>query len=87
MSIYQKYFNEKTGDKGELLSFELEYPDNFNFAYDVIDVYAKEEPEKRAVVWCDMEGDSKPSLFRISVSLVTKLPMFSWRPELRRATV
>ncbi len=34
-------------------NFHLRIPDHFNFTYDVIDVYAKEEPERLALVWCD----------------------------------
>lgn len=31
-------------------------PDNFNFAYDVMDVWAEESPEKLALMWTDDEG-------------------------------
>lgn len=34
-------------------NFELCVPENFNFAYDVVDEYARLEPTKRALVWCD----------------------------------
>ena len=34
-------------------------PENFNFAYDVIDVIARETPEKRAIIWVDDSGDKK----------------------------
>ena len=34
-------------------NFELYVPENFNFAYDVVDEYARLEPTKRALVWCD----------------------------------
>lgn len=64
MSIYQKFFKEKVGEKGELLSFTMEYPDNFNFGYDVVDAIAKEEPDKRALVWCNMEGESRTFTFQ-----------------------
>ena len=33
--------------------FCLNVPDNFNYAYDVVDEYARLEPGKRALVWCD----------------------------------
>ena len=35
----------------------LKAPENFNFAYDIVDRYAAEEPEKRALVWCDDNSD------------------------------
>ncbi|MCR5217810.1 AMP-binding protein [Treponema sp.] len=40
-------------------NFKLNIPEDFNFSYDVIDRYAELEPEKRALVWCDDEGDEK----------------------------
>ncbi|MDR1325885.1 MAG: AMP-binding protein [Treponema sp.] len=37
-------------------NFSVKTPDNFNFAYDVIDVLAKEKPEECAMLWCDEKG-------------------------------
>jgi acetyl-CoA synthetase len=37
----------------------LKVPENFNFAYDVVDEYARLCPDKRALVWCDTKGDEK----------------------------
>jgi len=34
-------------------------PANFNFAYDVVDAYAAQSPNKRALVWCNDHGDEK----------------------------
>lgn len=40
-------------------NFKITAPDDFNFAYDVVDEYARLEPKKRALVWCDDLGDEK----------------------------
>jgi acetyl-CoA synthetase len=40
-------------------NFKLTVPENFNYAYDVVDVYAKEQPGKIALVWCDDLGEEK----------------------------
>lgn len=37
-------------------NFRVKVPENFNFGYDVVDVYAKEQPEKKAILWCNDEG-------------------------------
>lgn len=37
-------------------NFRIEVPETFNFAYDVVDEWARVEPKKRALVWCDDEG-------------------------------
>ena len=39
--------------------FKLNVPDNFNYAYDVVDEYARLDSEKRALVWCDDLGGEK----------------------------
>ncbi|MDR0290629.1 MAG: AMP-binding protein [Treponema sp.] len=37
-------------------NFSITIPENFNFAYDVIDVLAAEKGGERALVWCDERG-------------------------------
>jgi len=44
-------------------NFKIKTPDNFNFAYDVVDVYAAEQPDKLALVWCDDEGGDRTFTF------------------------
>lgn len=57
MSVYQEYCHELTDENGNLKKLTLDYPDNFNFGYDVVDKIADEEPKKRALVWCNVEGE------------------------------
>lgn len=57
MSIYQNYCYETFDEKGRLKNIELNYPDNFNFGYDVVDKIASETPDKRALVWCNTENE------------------------------
>lgn len=40
-------------------NFRLNVPENFNYAYDVVDKYARLEPDKRALVWCDDRGEER----------------------------
>ena len=40
-------------------NFRLNVPENFNYAYDVVDEYARLEPDKRALVWCDDRGEER----------------------------
>lgn len=37
-------------------NFEIIVPDNFNFAYDVVDAWAQEQPDKLALLWTNDEG-------------------------------
>ncbi len=57
MSIYREYCHETFDEQGRLIKFELDYPETFNFAYDVVDRMAAETPDKRALVWCNVEGE------------------------------
>ena len=41
----------------EMISkFRITVPERFNFAWDVVDVIAGKEPDRRALVWCDETG-------------------------------
>ena len=57
MSIYQKFCEETLDEQGALQSLTLNYPDDFNFGYDVVDAIAAAEPEKTALVWCNTENE------------------------------
>ena len=57
MSIYQKYCTEVIDEQGSLKEFSLRYPEDFNFGYDVVDVIARETPDKKALVWCNTENE------------------------------
>lgn len=57
MSVYKRYCTETTDEKGNLTGFTLNYPDDFNFGYDVVDAIADETPEKRAMVWCNTQNE------------------------------
>lgn len=57
MSIYQQYCNEIFDENGNLQKLTLDYPDDFNFGYDVVDKIAEEAPDKKALVWCNAEGE------------------------------
>jgi acetyl-CoA synthetase len=37
--------------------FKINIPDNFNFAFDIVDETAHQTPEKTAMVWCDDNGN------------------------------
>ncbi len=39
--------------------FLIRIPANFNFAYDIVDRYAREEPAREAMVWCNDAGESR----------------------------
>ena len=44
-------------------NYALDYPEDFNFATHVVDAYAAESPDKRALVWCDDNGNERTFSF------------------------
>lgn len=45
-------------------NFHIRVPENFNFAYDVMDEWAKEQPEKLALLWTNDKGECIRFTFR-----------------------
>ena len=43
--------------------FKIIIPEQFNFAYDVVDTIAEREPDKIAMVWCDEKGNEATFTF------------------------
>ena len=64
MSIYRNFCRETFDDQGNLTDLTLDFPENFNFAYDVVDAIAAQTPEKRAIVWCNTDFDERIFSFR-----------------------
>lgn len=64
MELYRKYFSETVDKNGRLTELEQHIPDNFNFGYDVVDVLADNEPDSRALVWCDTSGEEHIFTFK-----------------------
>lgn len=44
-------------------NFRIDAPESFNFAYDVMDVLADEQPNKRAMLWTNVAGAEKTFTF------------------------
>ncbi len=40
-------------------NYKVNIPEDFNFGFDIVDAYAKEEPDKMALVWCDDHDHEK----------------------------
>ena len=38
-------------------NFKIKVPENFNFGYDVVDTWAAEEPNKKALCWTNDQGE------------------------------
>ena len=56
-NINLRYVDETYAHDGQLETFSVHYPDNFNFGYDVVDDIAVNDPDRRAMIWCNPEGE------------------------------
>lgn len=57
LNIHRNYVDETFDSNGNLTGYTLKYPDTFNFAYDVVDVIAAAQPDRKALVWCNPKGE------------------------------
>ena len=55
--ISEKYLSESRNFDGEVSHISLHYEEDFNWAYDIVDDIAVNDPERRAMVWCNPEGE------------------------------
>ncbi len=58
-NLYKQFCVEGFDENGTLNKFDVCCPDNFNFAYDVVDKIAECEPNRRAMVWTNEQGDER----------------------------
>ncbi len=66
MSVLSQYLERVDFDSYEdfYANFHLNIPDHFNFSYDVVDWYARHEPDRPALIWCDDSTDDLVITFR-----------------------
>lgn len=59
MALIEKFLKKTEFKSYEdfIHSYSIDVPKNFNFAFDVVDAYAETEKDKRALVWCNDEGE------------------------------
>lgn len=44
-------------------NYKIEVPNNFNFAYDIVDEWARTQPDKRALCWTNDQGNHRDLTF------------------------
>lgn len=40
-------------------NYKVNVPENFNFGFDIVDAWAEQEPDKKALVWVNDHGEEK----------------------------
>ena len=66
MDLLNRFVNRIDFDSYEDFkqNFKINVPEDFNFGFDVVDVYAKEVPDQEALIWCDDDGNEKHFTFK-----------------------
>ncbi len=68
MPIYEKYIGKHRDDFKSLedaqQNYRLQFDDDFNFAYDVIDVLGTQKPDKLAMIWVSNDEEVKRFTFK-----------------------
>ncbi|NDV47535.1 acetyl-CoA synthetase [Paludibacter sp. 221] len=63
--MLEKYLKqtEFTGWEDFKENYKLIIPENFNFGYDIVDEWAKKEPNKKALLWTNDQGECREFTF------------------------
>lgn len=63
--MLSKFTNSIYNNYEDLIdNFKINLTKSFNFAFDVVDRLAKKSPDKKAIVWCDDNGNEREFTFR-----------------------
>lgn len=57
LNLNLKFVDETYDEKGLLTSYNIKYDEDYNFGYDVIDAIAAKEPDRRAMLWTNEDGE------------------------------
>lgn len=56
-NINLRYVDEAYDEQDVLTKFDIHADPDYNFAYDVVDDIAVNDPDRRAMIWCNPEGE------------------------------
>lgn len=74
MNLLKNFLNKTEFDSYEdFCTLKINIPENFNFGFDIIDEYARVAPQKRALVWCNSQGEEKVITFSEMSMLSNKM--------------
>lgn len=65
-------------------NYKVRVPAGFNFAYDVVDEWAVQDPAKNALLWCTDDGDRRMYTFRDLSELSYRCANFFLRAGIRK---
>ncbi|MCM1334834.1 MAG: AMP-binding protein [Bacteroides sp.] len=75
-NYYKRFVTEGFDENGILDRFELSCPENYNFAYDIIDRFGELNPDRPALLHVDLEGNETRFSYRRLSELSSKAAHF-----------
>lgn len=86
MALYEQYVNRTEFKDYEDLKQNLKIlvPENFNFAYDVLDKLAETKPNEKALVWCNYKGEERTFTYKEIQTLANKTANYLTRLGVKR---
>ena len=77
MPIYEKFVGAHRDDflslKDAQKNYKLTWSEDFNFAYDVMDVLGTEKPDKTAMIWVSKDGEELKFTFEDMMKMSNKV--------------
>ena len=69
--MLEKYLQrtEFTSYDDFMQNFKINVPEDFNFGFDIVDEWARLEPDKLALLWCDDHGGERRFTFDDSATI------------------
>lgn len=68
-------------------NYRVKTPENFNFGFDIVDGWAEEKGDNRALLWCDDDGNEKCFTFSDMKKLSAKAANFFRKKGLKKGDV
>ncbi len=68
-------------------NYTVNIPENFNFGFDIVDGWAKEKPENRALVWCNDHNEEKVFTFEDMSKLSNRAANFFASKGIKKGSV
>lgn len=72
MNRYEDFLTEELDEKGCLKSINFHVPETYNFGFDIVDYYGKNDPNRKAMIWVSNDGEEKIFTFSDIMKLSNK---------------
>lgn len=76
MELYEKFLTETIGEDGQLKAIDFHVPETYNFGFDVVDYYGKNDPDRKAMIWISNDFEERIFTYRDIMELSNQAANF-----------